>query len=78
MPTQKGYDRVAKIFDFLRRGDMKRWVEVQPRRLSLEAGQQESVTVDITAPDGFSGRQAININAVDGEHLVGGVTLYVE
>ena len=31
MTTQKGYDRVAKIFDFLRGGDMKRWVEVQPR-----------------------------------------------
>lgn len=53
-------------------------VSVQPHRLSLEPGQQGSVTVDVTAPDGFSGRQAINVNAFDGEHLVGGVTLYVE
>lgn len=53
-------------------------VGVQPRRLSLEPGQQENITVDITAPDGFAGRQAINVNAFDGENLVGGVTLYVE
>jgi hypothetical protein len=53
-------------------------IEVQPRRLTLEPGQEDSVAVDITAPDGFSGSQAININAFDSEHLVGGVTLYVE
>ena len=51
---------------------------VEPKRLTLGPGEHELVTVDITAPDGFSGRQAINVNAVNGENLVGGVTLYVE
>jgi hypothetical protein len=36
------------------------------------------VTVKVTAPDGFVGRQAINVNAFDGNDLVGGVTLYAE
>jgi len=30
----------------------------------------------VTAPDGFVGRQAINVNALDGATLVGGVTVY--
>lgn len=54
------------------------WEVELPRRLDLKPGQEEEVAVAITAPDGFSGRQAINLNAFDGEHLVGGVTLYVE
>lgn len=53
-------------------------IEIQQNQLRLKPGQQEDVTVNVTAPDGFSGRQAININAFDGENLVGGVTLYVE
>ena len=35
-------------------------------------------SIDITAPDGFLGRQALNVNAFDGARLVGGVTLYVD
>jgi hypothetical protein len=53
-------------------------VVVQPAELRLDPGEQGNVTVDVTAPDGFSGRQAININAFDGAHLAGGVTVYVE
>jgi hypothetical protein len=53
-------------------------VELQPRQLTLDSGGEESVAVDITAPDGFGGRQAININAFDGDRLAGGVTVYVE
>jgi hypothetical protein len=34
--------------------------------------------VDFTAPDGYSGRQAVNVGAFDGSDIVGGVTLYVE
>jgi hypothetical protein len=34
--------------------------------------------VDITAPDGYVGRQAINVNAYASQALVGGVTFYVE
>jgi len=45
--------------------------------LALEPGEQRDVSVKITAKDGFVGKQAINVNAVDGADLVGGVTLYV-
>lgn len=44
--------------------------------LDLAAGQEQIVTVLVTAPDGFNGQQAINVNAFDGAQLVGGVTLY--
>lgn len=53
-------------------------VAPEPRALDLRPGEQREVTVDITAPEGFAGRQAINVNAFDGERLVGGVTLYVD
>lgn len=53
-------------------------VAVDPDAVELDAGQQTEVTVDVTAPDGFTGRQAINVNAFDGRTLVGGVTLYAE
>jgi hypothetical protein len=53
-------------------------IKLLPEELNLAADEQQSVTVDITAPDGFLGRQAINVNAFAGERLVGGVTLYVD
>jgi hypothetical protein len=53
-------------------------VDVQPGQLRLDPGEQGSVAVDVMAPDGFSGRQAININGFDGTRLAGGVTVYVE
>jgi len=40
--------------------------------------EERAVSVKVTAPDGFVGRQAINVNAFDGEDLVGGATLYAE
>ena len=43
----------------------------------LEPGGEQTITVDVTAPDGFSGEQAFNVNAFAGESLVGGVTLTV-
>jgi hypothetical protein len=49
-----------------------------PEELALDAREQQQVTVDVIAPDGFLGRQAINVNAFAGERLVGGVTLYVD
>jgi len=39
---------------------------------------EQLITVKVTAPDGFVGRQAINVNAFVGNDLVGGVTLYAE
>ncbi|GAC1404143.1 MAG: hypothetical protein NVSMB52_17960 [Chloroflexota bacterium] len=53
-------------------------VVVEPRELRLQPGEQHDVTVDINAPDGFVGRQALNVNGFDGLQLVGGVTLYVD
>ena len=51
---------------------------IEPQKTSLKPGEQIDVTVDVTAPDNFAGRQAINVNAFDGDRLAGGVTLYVE
>jgi hypothetical protein len=53
-------------------------VQVNPTQLVLAPGQQIDVTVDVTAPDGFVGRQPVNVHAMNGLHLVGGVTLYVD
>jgi len=52
-------------------------IQLVPNHLDLAPGDQQTVTLDVTAPDGFEGRQAINVNALSGERLVGGVTLYV-
>jgi hypothetical protein len=43
----------------------------------LRPGEERDVTAKITATDDFVGTQAINLNAVDGLELIGGVTLYV-
>jgi hypothetical protein len=53
-------------------------VEVGPSQMVLAPGEQTDVTVDITAPDGFVGRQAVNLHASNGSDLLGGVTLYVD
>jgi hypothetical protein len=53
-------------------------IKLLPEQIVLDANEQQEVTVDVTAPDAFTGRQGINVNAFAGERLVGGVTLYVE
>lgn len=54
-------------------------VSVDPHEVVLAPGETRTVTVDVTAPDGFDGSKSFNVNAFD-EHqrLVGGVTLSVE
>lgn len=52
-------------------------VEITPRRFRLGPDESETVRVHVVAPDGFSGQQAINVNAFADERLVGGVTLGV-
>jgi hypothetical protein len=52
-------------------------IKLLPEELVLAQGERGTVTVDITAPDAFSGRQAINVNAFVGDWLAGGVTLIV-
>ena len=51
---------------------------MQPNAVQLAPNDSVQVKVDITSPDGYRGRQAINVHAFDGRDLVGGVTLYVE
>jgi hypothetical protein len=53
-------------------------VTVEPQGLALAPGERAEVEVEVTAPDGFSGRQAFNLNALADDALVGGVTLVVE
>jgi hypothetical protein len=52
-------------------------VDLDPATLDLAAGQQQLVTVSVTPPEGFQGEQKINVNALHGTDLVGGVTLLV-
>jgi hypothetical protein len=53
-------------------------VEFAPGELDLAAGEARETEVSITPPDAFIGQQAINVNAMHGTDLVGGVTLVVE
>jgi len=53
-------------------------VDISPKQLVLDPGQEQLITVDVTAPDNFSGRKTFNINAFEGQSLVGGVSLFVE
>lgn len=46
------------------------------KEFGLAPGEEQQVTVKVTAFDGFTGQQVINVNAFDGTDLVGGVTLY--
>ncbi len=53
-------------------------VIADPSELALAPGESADVTVDITAPDGYLGRQAINVHALSDPDVLGGVTLYVD
>jgi hypothetical protein len=46
--------------------------------IELRPGESVELTIDVTAPDGFSGRRAVNVNGFAGERLIGGVTLIAE
>lgn len=52
-------------------------VEINPDSLNLAAGEAQQVSVSVTPPQDFSGQQTINVNALHGTDLVGGVTLFV-
>lgn len=51
---------------------------VDDQQLRLGAGEANDVEVTVTSPDGFVGRQAINVNGFESRHLIGGVTLIAE
>lgn len=54
-------------------------VELSSTELNLEAGEETSMAVQVTAPtDDHHGRQTFNVHAFDGDRLVGGVTLHAE
>ena len=46
--------------------------------LQLDAGETRTLVVTVTAPSGFVGRQAVNVQGLEGGHLIGGVTLIAE
>jgi hypothetical protein len=52
-------------------------VEVAPNQVQLAPGAQTEVAVHVTAPEGFTGLQAINVHALADCAPAGGVTLYV-
>lgn len=52
-------------------------VAVDPPALGLGPEEERAVKVDITAPDGFSGRKTFNVAGFAGKTLVGGVSLTV-
>ena len=55
------------------------WViDFEPETFDLAAGEAQQATVSITPPSNFTGRQAVNVNAVHGTDLIGGVTLFVD
>lgn len=88
-PDERGRDeeaiarrrrRVAATHGAGRHGVPEGWtVDLGQGADGLDAapGGQVDVQVTVTAPDGFAGRKAFNVNGVAGEELVGGVTLIV-
>lgn len=52
-------------------------VHLEPDVLDLDAGETRYVEVAVTPTVGFVGEQAINVNALHGTDLAGGVTLLV-
>jgi hypothetical protein len=53
-------------------------VTIDPEHPLLNPGEEQTIRVEITPPDGFSGVQAFNVNAYHRLGPAGGVTLYVE
>jgi hypothetical protein len=54
------------------------WSIGVPTELTLEAGAEREVRVMVEPAAGFVGRQPLNVRAVDGDYVAGGVTLIVE
>jgi hypothetical protein len=52
-------------------------VVLEPDVLDLGPGETRHVEVSVTPPEGYVGQQGINVNALHGADLVGGVTLVV-
>lgn len=84
-PECDDQDGADTIRQRIARHDRARWpmpdgwqVAIAPAESRLDPGESMAVTVNITAPDAFAGRQAINVNAYASQVLVGGVTCYVE
>ena len=84
-PERRGHDAGPRRRELLARHNRAAWpvpegwdVAVEPAEARLGPGESIEVTVDITAPDGYRGRQVVNVHGFDGPDLVGGVTLYAE
>lgn len=53
-------------------------VTFSPAQPALDPNQEIQMTVTVTPPNGFKGRQAVNVHGFHADGLAGGVTLYVE
>jgi len=49
-----------------------------PAQPELDPNQEIQMTVTVTPPNGFKGRQPVNVHGFHADGLAGGVTLYVE
>jgi hypothetical protein len=48
-----------------------------PEAVELKSGEEKSVTAKVTPPDGWTGRQTVNVHGFDNANrLIGGVTLH--
>ena len=53
-------------------------VAFDPPSPELAPDEEQTVHVVVTPPDGFTGRQPLNVNAFNRYGLAGGLTLYLE
>jgi hypothetical protein len=53
-------------------------VTFSPAQPELDPNQEIQMTVTVTPPNGFKGRQPVNVHGFHAEGLAGGITLYVE
>jgi hypothetical protein len=84
-PCRKEDDADARRRRARQRHDPERYpvpqgwtVNVDPVEITLAPDEEVQATVEVIAPNGFSGRQAFNVSARENAELRGGVTLYAE
>ena len=53
-------------------------VSIEPSEPRLNPEEEQAIRVTVTPPDGFKGRQPVNVHAFHLDGLAGGVTVYVE
>ncbi|MDP9316912.1 MAG: hypothetical protein M3R24_39665 [Chloroflexota bacterium] len=76
---QQRLRRTHRLYGWGRFSQPLDWqIIIEPTTFWLAPDETVKVIVVAIAPEGFAGRQPINIHAFTGDTLVGGVTLYAE